>query len=200
VDVSVPGCRGAGRPGIALHRVRTLDPPDRTVHDGIPVTSVARTLLDLAGVVPYRRLKYAYEQAERLAILDLLALRAVCDCSRRRRGLKALTTLIADPEEPPDVRSQLERLFDEFCRKYAFPRPVFNVHVAGATVDALWPQQRVIVEADSWTFHRSRSAFENDRKRDAELQLAGYRVLRVTWRQLQDSATVARTLQALLAA
>jgi very-short-patch-repair endonuclease len=201
IDVSVPGYPGSGRPGIALHRVCAFDADDRAVRNGIPVTSVARTLLDLAEVLPPRRLKYAFEQAERLELLDLWALHALRDRSPGRHGLKAIADLISEADEPPDVRSKLERRFVDFCRERNLPLPAFNVSLEGATVDALWKAQRVIVELDSYSFHRSRTAFESDRARDADMQLAGYRVLRVTFRRLErEPAAVADQLRSLLRA
>jgi hypothetical protein len=102
--------------------------------------------------------------------------------------------------EPPATRSELERRFLELCREAGLPRPAVNVVAAGFEVDALWPTQRLVVELDGHAFHGNRAAFERDRVRDAELQLAGYRVLRLTHRRLKDeSATVARTVAALLA-
>ena len=114
------------------------------------------------------------------------AVEQLCDDARGRRGLKHLVPLVEDRTRiVGDTRLELERLFFELCRRYRLPLPSCNVLVEGYLVDALWPEQRLIVELDSWRFHSGRSAFEADRERDAALQAAGYRVVRVTWRRLE---------------
>ncbi len=197
VDVTtLRRCRA--RPGIALHRTRWLPKEDRTVREGIPVTSLARTLLDLAPVASPRELGRAFEEAERLRVLDVRAIEPRC---ARRRGGPALRALIEDAREPPDTRSELEQRFVELCRDEGLPPPALNATVAGYVVDALWPRERLVVELDGYAFHRGRRSFEDDRRRDADLQLAGYRVLRITARRLaREPKAVARSVRALLAA
>lgn len=191
-----------GRPrraGIALHQVRHLAPEDRTVRDGIPLTSLARTLLDLAEVMP-NQLARAYEAAERLLLLDLAALDKLCDRSPGRRGLKPLCALMADQARfAEDTNAGLEEEFAAFCRRHRLPPPAFNVLVEGYLVDAVWIDRRLVVELDSWSFHRTRAAFERDRVRDSVLQLADYRIVRITWRRLTDEPrVVATTIRRLL--
>jgi very-short-patch-repair endonuclease len=101
--------------------------------------------------------------------------------------------------EPDDVRRELERRFAEFCRRHRLSRPVFNTLIESYEVDVLWREQRLIVELDSWEFHGQRAPFESDRVRDATLQLAGYMVLRITWRRLTEEpdAVAAMIRQAL---
>ena len=179
------GTSGAQRDGIVLHQPGGLDLADRDEADGIPLTSVARTLLDLAATVAPRLLRRAFEEAERLRLLDMSALGRVLDHGRRRRGRKRVIALIAEWDgRSPDTREELERRFVELCRDHGLPRPATNVVVAGHCVDAHWPGTPVVVELDSWSFHRTRAAFERDRRRDADLQLAGFEVLPVTWRRL----------------
>jgi len=156
------------------------------VRDRIPVTSVARTLLDLAAVVDAMRLERAVEQAERLRMLDLRAVHRVCERNRGRPGTPALLALVASYRLAPLTRSGLERRFVDVCRKAGLPLPTINARVEGYEVDALWRSARLIVELDSWDFHRTRAAFERDRARDAVLQVAGYRVLRVSYRRLVE--------------
>jgi Transcriptional regulator, AbiEi antitoxin/Protein of unknown function (DUF559) len=201
IDVTVPRAHARSQPGIDVHRVRSLHPEDCTVRDGIPVTTVARTLLDLAEVVRPREVERAFDEAERLGLLDLVALEAVCRRARGRRGLKVLRPLVADRRPSmQDTRSPLERIFLPFCRDHGIPLPATNVEVAGLLVDAVWPAQRLIVELDGYEFHgKTRSAFEADRVRDATLQLAGYRVVRITWRRLErEPDAVASLLHELL--
>jgi hypothetical protein len=200
IDVTV-GRAGRGHPGIDIHRVRALHPDDCTVHDGIPVTTVARTLLDLAEVVRTTEVERAFDEAERLRLLDMRALAAVCERAAGRHGLRVLRPLLEDARPSvAETRSPLERVFLPFCRDHGLPLPAVNVLAAGFTVDALWPKERLVVELDSYEFHgRSRAAFERDRARDAALQLAGYRVVRITWRRLaREPDAVAVTIRALL--
>ncbi|HEX8075411.1 MAG TPA: DUF559 domain-containing protein [Thermoleophilaceae bacterium] len=118
-----------------------------------------------------------------------------------RRGVKPLAALVERRLEPPPVRSELERDFLDLCREEGLPDPVVNSVVAGFEVDMAWPERKLIVELDGRGYHESARAFEEDRKRDAVLQLAGYRVLRVTWRRLRDEAgEVAREIRAFLIA
>jgi len=169
------------RPGLQVHRARRFD---RTIRDGIPVTTVAQTLLDLAEVVPRRQLERAVDEAERRRLFDLRAVDAVCQRNPGRRGLKPLRAVIANAVEPPATHSEMEQRFAEFCKDAGLPQPAFNALVAGFLVDAVWEDAKLVVELDSWTFHGGRQAFEADRERDTALQLADYRPIRVTWRKL----------------
>jgi predicted transcriptional regulator of viral defense system len=200
IDVTGPRCRG--RKGIAVHRARNLRDDDRSVVEAIPVTSVARTLLDLAEVARPRELERAVEEAERLRLFDLGAVEELSARSRGRRGLRRLRALLADVDvTPPPTRSELERGFFELCRKAGLPVPSTNIFLAGFEVDAAWPEQWLVVELDGYAFHGSRAAFERDRLRDAALQAAGYRVVRVTHRRLRtERAAVTETLRSMLAA
>ena len=181
--------------GIKVHQVRKLDARDRTIRDGIPVTSLARTLLDLAEVVPATTLARAYDEAERLRLLDVRALKELCARSPGRRGLKPLKVLIADrTRETPHTKRELEALFFDFCRAHRLPLPACNAMVEGYEVDTLWADKQLVVELDSWEFHGGRRAFERDRERDAVLQAAGYRVVRVTWRRLNEQPEELATL------
>lgn len=189
----------AGRSGIATHRVGELHPEDCASRDGIPVTSVARTLLDLASVVFPRQLARAVEQAELLGLFDLRELERLEARSPRRRGWPLLRALLADYRDPPPTRSELERRFLDLCREGGLPPPATNILIAGFEVDAIWHDRRLVVELDGHDFHRTRAAFERDRVRDATLQLEGYRVLRFTFRRLErEPGVVLATIRALL--
>ena len=185
IDVTVPGTSRPGPAGIVLHRTRRPHAEDRAERDGIPVTSVARTLLDLAGVVRRWELERAVETAERLEIFDLREVDRLIDRSRGRRGVRALREVLLDYRAQPFTRSDLERRFFDLCREAGLPRPVTNMWVVGGEADVMWPDHRLVVELDSHAYHRTRAAFERDRRRDMALQLAGYRVLRITHRRLE---------------
>ena len=200
VDVIVRSGRGrSGHAGIFMHEGRPRG-SERGLVDAIPVTTVPRTLLDLAEVVDQEGLRRAFEEADRLRLLEMRSLEAVCALSRGRRGLRALRPLIAGAIEPVTTASPLEDRFAAFCRDHRLPPPVTNVPVLGHEVDALWRRQGVVVEMDGFAFHRHRAAFERDRARDAELVAAGYRVVRLTNRRLLDEpAVIAAQLRRLLA-
>jgi hypothetical protein len=201
VDVTVTGRSRRRRAGIVLHQVRRLEPADRAVREGIPVTGVARTLLDLAEVLPQRQLRRVFEEAERLRLFDLREMEELCQRSHGRRGLRPLRAVLAEAVTPVPSRSELERAFLEFCSGAGLPQPAVNAVVAGFEADMSWAKQRLIVELDSYAHHGTRAAFERDRAKDATFQLAGYRVLRVTHRRLErEPAAVAEVLRALLQA
>jgi very-short-patch-repair endonuclease len=176
-----------------------VPPGDRDTVANIPVTSVARTLLDLAEVVDGRQLEKAFEEADRLGLLEMRAVESLCARSPGRRGLKPLRRLIEEARAPETGRSPLEDRVLALCRSHGLPAPQTNVAVLGYEVDALWPDRKVVVEADGWSFHRHRAAFERDRARDARLQVAGYNVIRLTHRRLEsEPEAVAAELRRLL--
>jgi very-short-patch-repair endonuclease len=201
IDVTVPGRSRSGQPGIRLHLVRTLDPRDITTRAGVKVTTPERTLLDLAEVTTAQRLRLAIDEADRLGLWRPDRVEAMLKRSPGRRGLSPLRRLLSDLEAEPLLRSELERLFNDLCDKHRLPRPIANTEAGGYEVDALWPGERLIVEVDSRRFHLNGHAFEDDRLKDAELVAAGYRVIRVTYRQLtRDPEGVARRIRRALAA
>jgi very-short-patch-repair endonuclease len=202
VDVTSGHGRSSGRDGIHLHRSRLRD-DERSMEARIPVTSVARTLLDLAEVLDGDELRRAFEEADRLKLLRVPELERVCARAGRRKGLPALRSLIVAAHAPPQTRSPLENRFAEYCREHlaGLPAPLTNVTVLDHEVDAYWPSHRLVVEMDSWEFHSHRAAFERDRARDAAMQAAGYRVIRLTHRQLETEAPrIAAQLRKLLGA
>jgi very-short-patch-repair endonuclease len=190
IDVTVVG-RGP-RPGIVVHRVRQLPDDDRALVDNIPVTSVARTLCDLAGAVRADQLRRAIDPAERSGGFDLRAF-------NRRRVPRALHAALAGYCDCGFTRSELERRFARLCRDAGLRPPSMNMWIHGQEVDALWEEEKVAVQLDTYEFHGTPAAFEDDRRRDAVLQVAGYSVLRVTGRWLDDDpAGVAATVRSLL--
>jgi very-short-patch-repair endonuclease len=174
--VTVPG-EGKGRPGIKVHRSRTLLPSQVTRRLGIPVTNPSRTLSDLRRTLPPKRFAAALREAEFLQLpIDL--------------NLK-----------PDGTRSDMEALFLALCRRHRLPKPEVNVRIGEYEVDFLWRDRLLAVEVDGWDSHRTRSAFEEDRARDLKLKLLGYEVVRLSWRQLTEMpAEVAAALRELLRA
>lgn len=202
IHVTVPTSAGLRqRRGIAVHRSRDLRSAEIARRDGIPVTAPARTLLDLAGMVAPGALERAVEETIVLRLFDFGALHAVLSAHPTRTGAGALATIIARVDDEPSLtRSDAEALFLDLCAEHAVQRPAVNTRIEGLTVDFAWPAQRVVVEIDGHRYHGTRAAFERDRARDARLTLAGYRVVRFTYRQLiREPAAVASLLLGLLA-
>ncbi len=200
IDVTVPR-RARRRPGMRVHQARALDPRDTTSVQGIPVTSIPRTLLDLAGILPPTQLQRAYGKAERLRVLDVRAIEQLLDRSNGRRAVATLRDLVAyDPSHAAEASSELELRFLDLIREAGLPPPQVNVLVEGFVVDAYWPSARLVVELQGYAFHSDRSAFERDHARLARLKLARFEVLALTWRQVSEQPEwVASTITALLA-
>jgi len=190
IDVIAPNRRGRSPAGIAAHRDGTLAATDRTEVHGIPCTSVARTLLDLAAAKD-RSLRHAIAQAEVERKFDLEAIEELLSRSKGRRGVRRLRRAIAhhDPREQL-TRRELEARFLALCRRSHLQLPEVNGHliVDGVSLmpDFLWRDARLIVEADSRRVHGTVAAFEKDRRRDQRLTAAGWTVIRCTWRQVLD--------------
>jgi Protein of unknown function (DUF559) len=180
-----------GPRGVKVHRVRSLHPEDVAEIEGIPVTSLPRTLLDNAELLPLRQTIRMIEEAERRQIFDLGALERLLARSHGRHGVKPLRAALAQLDgEPARVNSDWERDLIDFCDDHGIPRPELNVIVNGYEVDALWRRAKLVVELDSWTHHRGRTVFESDREKIAALQLVGYVVLPITWRRLEREPEV----------
>ena len=158
VDVTGLGGRQfrPGRLGICLHRgqVREVDGTERAA---IPVTTVARTLFDLAEVVDFTQLRRAWEEADRLGLLRLKAVEQVCERGYGRHALRPIRRLLGEARAPTFTRSPLEDRFAEFLRDRLgdLPAPLTNVSVLDHEVDAYWPSHRLVVEMDSWGFTAS---------------------------------------------
>jgi predicted transcriptional regulator of viral defense system len=203
VSVSVRG-RRRGRPGIRMHET-TVAPDERTVDAGIPVTTVARTLLDLAADLQLHELHRALERAEALRLADSTSLDALIERHPRRSGVARLRATAREGIRPAITRSELERRFLTFVERAGLPAPRTNVwlEVGGdwIEVDCVWSEQRVIVELDSRAFHQTAAAFERDRRRDRRAQASGWRVIRVTERAMRrEERRLRMELTALIAA
>jgi putative AbiEi antitoxin of type IV toxin-antitoxin system/uncharacterized protein DUF559 len=187
---------------LRLHRGQRLDPLDGVVHqpDGLPVTSIARTLVDLAGVLTAQQLERTCHRAEVLRWLDVSEVERLLATTRRRGARNLRAALATLTRADPDItRSELEERFLGLVAAAGLPRPVVNARVAGYEVDFLWREQSLIVETDGAATHLTPSAFDEDRRKDAALQIAAYRVVRFTWAQVTDDPRgVAATVSALL--
>jgi len=201
VHITVPS--GAGRSrraGLVVHRSPGLNAVEVAAHDGIPVTTVERTLIDIAGDLARGPLERAVERSVVLRLFDLHAVNVTLARHPNRKGAQALSSIVANlHDEPQLTRSELEAFFRDLCEAHSLPRPAINQVVEGLIVDFLWRQHRLIVETDGRATHATPQAFERDRARDATLVLAGYRVVRFTYRQIvYEPDKVARTVLALL--
>ena len=198
VHVTVPTAGGRHRPALCVHRDPRLAADEVTTRHGIPVTTVARTLLDLAATLAPRALQRALDEAAVRRWLDIALFDAlIARHAGHHRAAKLRDALDGHRPGTTLTRSELEERFLELCRTYDLPQPEVNARVAGLEVDFLFGTARLVVETDGWRFHGTRAAFERDRQRDATLTLAGYRVLRFTHRRVEsDPAAVAAILAA----
>jgi very-short-patch-repair endonuclease len=177
--VGVDGPRAPGD-GIKTYRSTIVAPRFATVHEGVPVTTVAWTLLDLAGVVRAPQLRRAVEAAEQLELFDLRAVTDALAADPGRPGSRKLLTLLDDMKDHgvTRTRSDVEALLLQTAIDHDLPRPEVNRYDNGREVDFRWPGHGLIVEVDGWRFHRSRRAFVTDRARDRAAVAAGWRVAR----------------------
>jgi predicted transcriptional regulator of viral defense system/very-short-patch-repair endonuclease len=189
IDVIVPG-GGRLRAGIVTHRVTSLVSEEWGRMDRLAVTSLARTLLDLAATGPERRLEDAIEQAERHGDLDLHAIDLLLRRRMGERGTAALSGAVEIYRDTAFKRSRAERLFLDLVLDAELPRPAMNVFVAGHEIDAYWEAERFAVEVDGWGTHRTRAAFESDPLRQENLKLAGIDSIRFTARRIEREPRV----------
>jgi very-short-patch-repair endonuclease len=181
IDVTVPARGAHPRQGIRLHRPRNLFPEDIAKVEGIPCTSVARVLLDLAATHAHL-LRRAFEESERKRVLHLQKVRMLLERARGHKGAPRLRALLQDVHAPPyDTRSETEDAFLELLREERIrPPDAMNVMIGEFEVDAVWWDERVVVEIDHYSTHGHRTAFERDRIRDAELAIARFTPIRIT--------------------
>jgi very-short-patch-repair endonuclease len=183
IHVTVPGHAGRKRrAGVRIHR-RVIAADETTSHRGIPITTPARTLIDLATTLNGRPLEQALDRAEQLRLVDFADLASRVQPGRP--GSPSLQAVLSryDAGSTP-TRSELEERFLALCDRHGLPRPKVNVRIEGFEVDFVWRDARLIVEVDGYAYHRSPSAFEADRERDVNLEAAGWTVLRFTWAQI----------------
>ncbi|MGZ4306857.1 MAG: endonuclease domain-containing protein [Solirubrobacteraceae bacterium] len=184
VHVTTIGPKVRSRPGLQAHRSRTLEPRDIRRHHGLALTAPARTLHDLAAT-GYQDLERPFAEAHAQRLVTAREIEQMLDRAGPRAGSRALRDLLSD-NASGYTRSKAERILRNLLRSANLPTALFNTRVAGYEVDAVWPDRRLIVEVDGYTYHGHRAQFERDRKKDLALTAAGYRVIRVSWRQLTN--------------
>jgi hypothetical protein len=184
IDVMVPRSGERDRDGIRFHRPKVYGPQDRWIFEGIPCTTVARTLVDLGSVLKLHQLERSVEQAELLKLLDVKAITDVLARISRPRGVRNLRRCLgAERLDASLVRSNLERRFLRLCVDAGLPRPTLQhpiEHTPGTwhKVDFAWPAIRLAVEVDGGAIHTTRTAARRDRRLDRQIRDAGWRVER----------------------
>jgi predicted transcriptional regulator of viral defense system len=208
IEVTVPTPGGRGRAGIAIHRSTTLRAHDVETVRRIPCTTIARTIFDL-GELDRRTVERALDEAYVSESLDVVALREQLEHNARRLRAAALVTRVLADHRAGDTATwnALEERVFTLARAAGVPEPQVNKWVdlgdgePMIRADFLWREQRVIVETDGWRTHGTRAAFERDRRRDQRALLAGWTVVRVTWRQAhREARRIAQTIVGLVAA
>lgn len=197
IEVTGPRSRAPGK-GFALHRSRCIHDEDRAVIDAIPVTSLARTLVDLADVLPEKRLASAVHEAEVLRLFDLKEVERVLARLPGRKGRHKLNRVLAAYRDvQPFTRSRAERLVLEICNEHGLPKPRVNTWIDSYEVDFHWPEANLVLEFDGGAVHRTTRAFYEDRRRDRSLAARGIHVVRATGRD--EAPALAAELKAILA-
>ncbi len=203
IDVTTPH-KSRSWKGIRRHH-SALPADEVAVEEGIPITSVPRTILDLAATEPLDTVENLLREMEYLELRDRLSLPDLIERYPGKRGLRKVQAALERLKEEPvgRKRSKLEERFAPFLRQHHLPLPRFNdwivVGLKRYQVDCHWPGTEQIVELDGWEGHKTKTAFREDRARDRILRVAGYTVTRLTWNQLDDEpVAVAADLRVLL--
>ena len=190
IDVTVIGeAPAATNPGVRVHRTRILAPQDLRIRHGLPVTSPARTLLDIAPDCSERQLEIAFDRAITSRVMREADVRDVLDRAGGHRGRGRLGGMLAYWAGGTALSwSEAEERLRTLIRAARLPEPLSNVEVAGYVVDYYWPDHRFVLEVDGYRFHSGRRRFEDDRRKDQDLRRAHVDVMRVSGRQVQNDA------------
>lgn len=200
VHVIVDRHHPTARAGIRAHRVGIAWGAEVCRRWRLPVTTATRTLLDIAALIEPRAFERAFDVALTQRITSRAMVARALERGPRRPGSAQVRAILARDREPTLTRSEAEERFLALIRKSGLPVPRVNSRLGSYEVDFLWPRGRLVVEVDGFVFHSSRAAFERDRRRDAALQASGFRVMRITWRQIVDEPeqVLVRVAQALV--
>lgn len=205
VDVTIPRNSRRRHDGIDVHR-SDLAASEITLIDGIRCTTVARTLLDLAELLPAREVERAAEQAEVLDLFDLREVEQVLERAHGRHGTPVLRSALAALRAGETLtKEELEERFLDLCRKAGFPPPMVNGWVdpddggAPIEVDFMWPDSRLAVDVHSFRYHRTRAKFKRDREREQRLDLAGYDYMTPGWAEVKAATGLRKRLERRLA-
>ena len=188
LEVTTP--RDHRLPKVIVHRA-TIPPDEQRTIDGIPTTGPSRTLLDLAAVLPQNHLERATRRVETNGLTDTISLAELLARYPRRRGTRRLRAILDSGAFTAMTRSELEDAFLDLLREHGVDRPQTNAFVEGKERDAVWTEHRLVVELDGRQWHTDTHAFEHDRERDRALTARGWRVVRVTAKQLADPGLIA---------
>ncbi len=196
MHVTVAGHNIAPREGVRRHRISALARGEVTKMRGIPLTTVARTICDLAATERRNTVEAAFQEALYREIVTPDGLAEVLAREPRRKGAPVIRALLEDPRM---TRSERERALLRLIDRAQLPRPLTNVRLHGFLVDAYWPAERLVLEFDGWQAHGHRHAFERDRKFGQVMLANALKPMRVTDRHLRHEpvALVARIAQAL---
>lgn len=199
IHLTVVESKSARLAGVRVHRTRILKPNDVVIHKGLPMTSPARTLLDLAPLLSSRRLELAFDRALVARVMRRDDVNELLARSHGHPGYGVLRALATRERGTTVTRSEAEERFLKLIREAGLPRPLVNVKLHGFEVDFYWPEQGLVIEIDGFRFHSTRRAFEHDRRKDAALMGVGVRVIRISWSQLESEpfAVVAGVARAL---
>jgi predicted transcriptional regulator of viral defense system len=192
IDVTIPGRVHRVQPGITIHRSTTLTDADTTVVDGIPCTTVSRALLDLADVTNRRGVERAFDESESREVFDLLAIQDQLERNAGRRKAVGIVKAVLNEHYigSTPTWNEFEERFYVISDALGVPRPAVNQWLilpdGGPAIrpDFMWREQRLIIETDGKRTHGTRQTFESDRRKDQRLTLAGWTVVRITWRQV----------------
>jgi very-short-patch-repair endonuclease len=200
IEVTVDDAPAARNPGVQVHRTRILESRDVRIKHGLPVTSPARTLLDIAPTATDRQLEIAFDRAITERTLKPSHVRDVLDRVGGHRGRGRLITLL-DQESGASAmtRSEAEERMLALIRQAGLPTPEVNYPFGAYKLDFYWPNARFVLEVDGYQFHSSRYRFERDRRKDNDLRRADIEVMRIVPREIKDRshglvADVARSL------